>query len=473
MPQQSDQKLEALLTRIVDAAKAKGYFSSDIAHPKQEIRLFIGGKEIDKQQLTDKQVNKICCAIEQPESLENKRDNPHRGTVEIRLNSKEKVFRNEWGKLKCDLLQLQNQKSQAEVTTNLEQASTPVTEEKQVAQVETPLGGKETQIQEVALLKQTIEQQAQRIEALERKVTLMSKEASSIQNKPLSQWLGSSVSRAANSLGKGVSSWAAQKLEVAQQVFQETQPTRSIRYFDVLDLEQLESGDIPTEQITSPQVNGRQAPQLQEQLKAVQDRIQGVKAKFDQKVADVQKVLEPVAHTALDRAIDQLNNTLNRTQNALERADPVIERVIDKAFERGEPVIRAALANNVGQRLANFLTKESPANQTKVINSPEDMSNKPQGQNQLEEMRERLRQQRQELEKLHTQSHRQVHLDTDGDGITNLEEQMYGTNPYSIDSDFDGRTDLEELNSGTNSRISNTRERFNSASRRVEEELEV
>ena len=42
-------------------------------------------------------------------------------------------------------------------------------------------------------------------------------------------------------------------------------------------------------------------------------------------------------------------------------------------------------------------------------------------------------------------------LDTDGDGITDMEElNVYGTDPYNMDTDGDGYHDLTELILGLN-----------------------
>ena len=68
----------------------------------------------------------------------------------------------------------------------------------------------------------------------------------------------------------------------------------------------------------------------------------------------------------------------------------------------------------------------------------------------------KIRNQQQKLDKLRNETSRKLHLDSDGDGITDIEERLKGTSPYSIDTDWDGRTDLEEVNRGTNSRINET-----------------
>jgi len=40
-------------------------------------------------------------------------------------------------------------------------------------------------------------------------------------------------------------------------------------------------------------------------------------------------------------------------------------------------------------------------------------------------------------------------MDSDGDGLTDAEEQYYGTDPYDVDTDNDGYTDYVEIQSGT------------------------
>ena len=89
-------------------------------------------------------------------------------------------------------------------------------------------------------------------------------------------------------------------------------------------------------------------------------------------------------------------------------------------------------------------------------------------------MIDRIRNQQEKLDELRDQTSRELHLDSDGDGITDVEERLKGTSPYSIDTDWDGRTDLEEVNSGTNSRINITDEQHSPpASDYLEAELEL
>ena len=70
-------------------------------------------------------------------------------------------------------------------------------------------------------------------------------------------------------------------------------------------------------------------------------------------------------------------------------------------------------------------------------------------------MIDRIRNQQEKLDELRNETFRELHLDSDGDGITDIEECIKGTSPYSIDTDWDGRTDLEEVNSATNFQINN------------------
>ena len=83
-------------------------------------------------------------------------------------------------------------------------------------------------------------------------------------------------------------------------------------------------------------------------------------------------------------------------------------------------------------------------------------ANQQRKQQEAQQMIDKIRTQQEKLDELRDQTSRELHLDSDGDGITDIEERLKGTSPYSIDTDWDGRTDLEEVNSGTNSRINST-----------------
>ena len=89
-------------------------------------------------------------------------------------------------------------------------------------------------------------------------------------------------------------------------------------------------------------------------------------------------------------------------------------------------------------------------------------------------MIDKIRNQQEKLDELRDQTSRELHLDSDGDGITDIEERLKGTSPYSIDTDWDGRTDLKDVNSGTNPRINNTdKQHCPSTSDYLEAELEL
>ena len=47
-------------------------------------------------------------------------------------------------------------------------------------------------------------------------------------------------------------------------------------------------------------------------------------------------------------------------------------------------------------------------------------------------------------------------LDTDGDGLTDVQEAILGTDPLNIDTDGDGLTDGQEVDSGTNPLLADT-----------------
>ena len=89
-------------------------------------------------------------------------------------------------------------------------------------------------------------------------------------------------------------------------------------------------------------------------------------------------------------------------------------------------------------------------------------------------MIDKIRNQQEKLDEIRDQTSRELHLDSDSDGITDIEERLKGTSTYSVDTDWDGRTDLQEVNSGTNPRINNTDKQHSpSTSDYLEAELEL
>lgn len=67
------------------------------------------------------------------------------------------------------------------------------------------------------------------------------------------------------------------------------------------------------------------------------------------------------------------------------------------------------------------------------------------------------------LRQLYAEADRNLHRDRDCDGITDVEERVMGTNPYSADSDWDGYSDLQEISMGSNPRLDESeleRERY-------------
>lgn len=57
------------------------------------------------------------------------------------------------------------------------------------------------------------------------------------------------------------------------------------------------------------------------------------------------------------------------------------------------------------------------------------------------------------LRQLYAEGDRNLHRDRDCDGITDVEERVMGTNPYSADSDWDGYSDLQEIVMGSDPRL--------------------
>lgn len=62
------------------------------------------------------------------------------------------------------------------------------------------------------------------------------------------------------------------------------------------------------------------------------------------------------------------------------------------------------------------------------------------------------------LRQEYAQVQRELHKDSDLDGISDIDERMFGTSPHTADSDRDGRSDLEEVSSPLNPRIEDERE---------------
>ena len=182
------------------------------------IRLFVGGKEVYSQvpgqspsinTITDKQFEKIKQSLEDPNNL--------KGAVEIKAGT-ERIFHAKNGELKVDTLDLaQTQTQKLEIA----QAQKPP-QETQTSPQSTPAYS-ESLTTEITSLTQTVEQQEQRIAALEKKIEILSQSLSSIQNKSLSKWMGSTLSTTAKGFKQAVTDWAANKSKNIKNFHQKAQ----------------------------------------------------------------------------------------------------------------------------------------------------------------------------------------------------------------------------------------------------------
>ena len=68
-------------------------------------------------------------------------------------------------------------------------------------------------------------------------------------------------------------------------------------------------------------------------------------------------------------------------------------------------------------------------------------ANQQRKQQETQRMIDKIRNQQEKLDELRDQTSRELHLDSDGDGITDIEERLKGTSPYSIDTDWVPMTD--------------------------------
>lgn len=450
------QAVASLQNRILSATKTAGFVSEHI-DPQKDIRIFIGSKEVQKEKITSTQIEKICNAIDNPASLENKRSNVHRGTVEIWLREQGKVFRNEWGKVERDLLELSQPGVRLHQTAS---RSNDKDSQPDIQQVDKRNRSTDQYSHELAALKQVVVQQAERIAILERKLEFISESTKSVQNKSLSRWLSSAVSQTSKGFKQGLESWASEKLEVVQQMMVEAkQPTRTVRYFDALDLEEPQVSE-PVE--VEPKTE--HLSQVREQLEKVEGKIWSVSHRFAQKMAELQQVVEPAAFKAIDYSIDSIDrygptvvNAINRTADAVERARPVVEAWAERTSVAGQKLLLESISKHQSTQVkpcqVNSMSESSPRQRWRLgsaANRVSQLVKQPKLQH-VKSIIENLKHQQQKLVELHSSLHR----DSDGDGITNAQERAYGTNPYSIDTDWDGRTDLEEINSGSSPQINN------------------
>ncbi len=316
LQEHSQQILDALLRQIASAVNALGNLVFD-GERERDIKILIGGKEVDKSEIEDDQVEKLRRAIKDPESLKN---GPHQGTVEIRIDG-ETVFRNEYGNVLVDELNLTQapaQEIKAPVVgkqplspQSLEQS----TVSNQAAQANKEVGGLQTEpsnslqgqpLGEVASLQQVVNQQAQKIEALETKISVIADSLQTIQNRSLSHWLSSTLSNAAQGFKQFVNRWTTSNNAAVENLQQRAQPVLQV--------------------LSQNREQKSAQPPIQQQLTSIDNTVQTVKIRFDDSIKDIQAKLANIQ--------SQLNTLAEQSG-----VQPPVKTTVEKG---AEPAIAAA-----------------------------------------------------------------------------------------------------------------------------------
>lgn len=205
---QLQEQYQKILASLIDKISAAVKEARRKSQAKQEpsIRIFISGKEVLKDKLTPPQIEKLRQAIESPNQL--------KGSVRVK-DDKELLLDVKDGQVKVDKLGLvQTQKQEIKTEKTIDSEKTTQTELPQKPQSTTQAYSQNPNsppIAEVASLKQTVEQQVQKIEALEQKLDALSQSISSIQDKSLSRWMGNTLSSTAKGFKQAVAGWAISK----------------------------------------------------------------------------------------------------------------------------------------------------------------------------------------------------------------------------------------------------------------------
>ncbi len=208
------QILAGILRRVTSAPRAKEWGLD--SNSNKDIRFFVSGKEVHKNEITSSQIEKLKVAIGEPKNL--------KGSVQIKIG-KEKVFHVKDGALledKLELTQGQVQKAGAKldlkslIKDQIEQTADPV-HTQQLQDTNDPLGEK------LNSLENLVAQQVQKIELLEQKLNSVAGSVNLIQNKPLSQWLSSTFSKVTSQFQESVNGWSHTKTLDLQKIRQKLQ----------------------------------------------------------------------------------------------------------------------------------------------------------------------------------------------------------------------------------------------------------
>jgi hypothetical protein len=306
-----------------EALKSKQSSGEVSKTTEPSIRLFVGGKEVysqvpgqepTKNSITPQQFQKIKQALEDPKNL--------KGAIEIKAG-KERIFHARDGEIKFDKLGLAKPQVQKVEATQTTQPSKTA----QTSTQPTPPNPEGELKAEITDLKQTVEQQGQRIEALEKKLDALAQSLNWVQNKSLSRWMGSTLSSTAQGLKQAVTGWAVNQGENVRKIQQKAHS--AVR------------ATLTT-----------QHP-MQQQLQGIENKVQTVSTKFDQGMENVQ------FHLAV------IQQQIKAVQN-----HPVVQSTTKAAVEKViEPAVVSMLQRvGVMQNLETLQAQESVAKQESVVN---------------------------------------------------------------------------------------------------------
>ncbi len=332
------QILAGILRRVTSAPRAKEWGLD--SNSNKDIRFFVSGKEVHKNEITSSQIEKLKVAIGEPKNL--------KGSVQIKIG-KEKVFHVKDGALledKLELTQGQVQKAGAKldlkslIKDQIEQTADPV-HTQQLQDTNDPLGEK------LNSLENLVAQQVQKIELLEQKLNSVAGSVNLIQNKPLSQWLSSTFSKVTSQFQESVNGWSHTKTLDLQKIRQKLQSFTNSPVQQRLKL--LEAT------VNTVNSNVREGiKDIQSKLAALQERINSLQenpAVQSAAKAVVEKIVEPVVAMALEKSgvIQSINileaerATDNKVtpqpssqlvpENLISAAQRVLERIPSQSLE--------------------------------------------------------------------------------------------------------------------------------------------
>ncbi len=332
------QILAGLLRRVTSSPGAREWGLDN--NSSKDIRFFVSGKEVHKNEITPSAVEKLQMAIESPKNL--------KGSVQIKI-AKEKVFHVKDGVIledKLGLAQAQTQKVRAKpelkslVKNQIEQPAEQV-HTQQLLDTNEGLG------ERLFSLEKRVAQQAKKIELLEQKLNSVAGSVNLIQNKPLSGWLNSTFSKVANGFQESVNGWSITKISDLQKIRQKLQSAA-----DSPVQQQLKLMEATVNTVNSNVREG--IKDIQSKLAALQERINSLQenpAVQSAAKAVVEKIVEPVVAMALEKSgvIQSINileaerATDNRVtpqpssqlvpENLISAAQRVLERIPSQSLE--------------------------------------------------------------------------------------------------------------------------------------------